>query len=275
MAQQKIFGITIGKADKPKTFQDLPTPTTNWKPSLPGINALPIELVEKQQNSLLIKKFAVGAAATAVAITFLFVGSNIAGAIHDSEIKALELESTDLTVKIAALKPYQTYKDNINTQMTTLYEQLKDDVDASRVLQNVIQKAEANNIQLSDINLTVSDGGTNTCPGTDPFDKTTVSIGCMTFTGLQDSSSPDATNFLNDLRNTESVSDVFINTYTNSGTTENPDAGKSFDVTLNFGNLYYSNKYADLSTGVEALINAASTPPAETTPATTTEGNNE
>lgn len=268
MAQQKIFGITIGKADKPKTFQEIPLPTTNWKPSLPGINALPLELVEKQQNSILIKKFAIGAAATVVGVVFLFVGSNIAGVVHDNEIKTLELESTDLTVKIAALKPYQTYRDNIDAQMRTLYDQLKDDVDVSRVLTEVTQKADQNQIKLSDVNITVSDGGENSCPGTDPFDKTTVSIGCMTFSGSQIGVSPDTTNFLNDLKNTESVSDVFINTYANSGGDAEAAEGKTFDVTLNFGKKYYSNKYADLSAGVEQFITGA---PA----ATTTEGSNE
>lgn len=276
MAQQKIFGITVGKPDEVKTMEDIPLPVTNWKPSLPGVNALPIALVDKQVNDTLIKKFAVAASGVIVATIVAFVVSSVAGLVHQTEVNDLELQSTDLTRQIAELKPYQIYKDNVDAQMRALYLQLEDDVAVANVVADLNDKATTSQVELGDISVSLigGDASASSCPATDPFDNITVTVGCVTFSGSTIGDA-GAEAFINSLEAQTGISDVFISSYSNGGT-EAEATGKTFDATLNFGEEYYSKKYASLASGVDAILAAAAAASAPATdPAPATEGTNE
>lgn len=275
MEQQKIFGITIGKANsaskKSVKLEDQVMPTTSWVPTLPTINALPLSIIDKYESKALIKKFAVCGAAVAIIFSGLY-GFSVFGEIaHRATIAELETESAQLTDKISKLQPYETYKVSVGTKMKVLASYLSTDVDVAKLLATVESSASSNGIVFSQLDVSITEStvdGTAAggCVVTDPFNNT-PSIGCLIFAGTQ----PDPTAlkaFYDSIQQQEGFSNSFLEgasyTSTGEGVAEN-----TFKGSVAFGDFFYSDKYTNLNLDIDTLINGGGLDQVDTTTDTT------
>lgn len=276
---QKVFGITIGKKD-PKPAKGAPVESqevfklapSSWVKTIPEVNAIPTQILEKYENVSLIKKFSKIGAAIVVVGVLVFGYSTYANMTHSQKLTEIQNEAGTVSQQIQAVNPFQTFKSNVNSKMTTLSSYLNTDVDTGRIISTMNNLAAANGITLDGVTLSITasdasaDGaapvtGTGDCPTTDPF-SSSPSIGCISFNGSQpDDAALKA--FFDGLTNSEGISDVFVGNVSYSEG-ENGEAGSnSFQGSASFTDAFYSLKYGHLAAGIDSILEAGSLTAAE------------
>lgn len=260
MAQQKVFGITIGKPDKKVAtdgdIENIPMPTTDWEFRIPTINVIPKSILEGYKSKTLLHRFITIGVMIAVVFIGLFAYSFFGDIGHKNSLASIESESDRVTSQITSLQPYKEYKISVSEKLTVLASYLSTDVDVSKLLNIMYENATDNGIVFNDLTVTISDtaSGDNAsgCVQSDPFNKDT-SIGCVTFSGSQPDS--DSLNgFFEKLQNQEGFVNIFLENASYGTGDESGESENSFSGMIAFTDLFYSDKYTNLTLDIDTII---------------------
>jgi hypothetical protein len=240
-----------------------------YKPGAPRINVLPSHIKERYANGALIKKFVKAGAIIAILSVAAWGAGIYLNVMQQGSLNQLDQKATSLQASTKGLQAYKLYADSVQTKRTTLAGVLQDDVDVAKILQILNTYADQNGVTFTTVALTLNPAAGSTsgaaaagsCVSPDPFNSTST-IGCIAISGA--SSGRPATNaFFNGVQNTSGFANSFISTVANAAPSTTGGANtappSTFSGTVAITSVFYSQKYANLSTPLDQLIKQGTT----------------
>jgi hypothetical protein len=267
----KIFGITFGKKE-PYDFDTavetrkklLSKPNTkkiasgknlteeeeqlrkeqiseSFQPSLPASNSISPLVLSKYKQQDLTKNFIKAGVALTTVFALIFAGNQTNQWLENSTLDELNLTTETKTKRINSLIQYNTYKNNVSTKITTIAEQLQNDVDVQQIIGYIYNTAAAEGIAITSINLKVAKNAedTGSCLPSDPFTTNSSFVGCVTVQGIQPSAGA-VINFFNNIEGYSGFQDPFVNS------TLYTARGNSFTGSFSFTSNLFSGRFATM-----------------------------
>lgn len=237
-----------------------------YQPSLPGVNILPPEAINRRRARRLTRQFIVGALAIVLLSAVCYGGSVGLNYIHQRQLDDIRSTNSALNSRLTQLQPYSSYQSSLDAARKSVAGSLASDLDVGRLLTDLNSVASRYGVDYTQINVSMNGAAASTVGGTpaastsqclnpDPFNPPT-SIGCITLSGTASGQS-SATAFFNQFNTQKGFLNGFISSLTTGTATATNGDRSTFNGTVAFDSAFFSGKYTALGTPLTNLISGA------------------
>lgn len=256
--KKPFLDFSFGKK-KPDKATEIDPESFVFTPTLPKVNVIPSSLTEKYEIKGVVRKSVFAGVGLVAVLALAWAGGNFYVGTLNSELDAIKAEESQLVEQVAALTPYEEYKNAVAAKRTALSAEVSTDINMSVIYNDMYNTATGQNLELTTIQIAQTEEGSaeNGCANPEPFSEVQNVVGCINISG--NGNDPEGGRYFVESLLTVSNGARYVNPFVSSVAVS--EEGTNFEASVFFTTDLYTGQYADLELSLDDLL-AASAPPA-------------
>lgn len=209
--------------------------------TLPSSNSISPLVLSKYKQADLTNNFVKSGVGLITIFALIFAGNTANTWLQSTTLDELRETGDSKTQRINSLIQYNTYKNNVGTKISTIGDQLQNDVDVQQIMGFLYNTAADEGIAITRVTVKIAKDANDTgaCLPSDPFATNSNFVGCVTVQGIQPSAGA-VINFFNNIEAYKGFQDPFVSS------TLYAARGNSFTGSFAFTSELFSGRFATM-----------------------------